>query len=41
MFERPEEEAAPERDDELDVADLDDDPAYNPDDENLKDLKGG
>ncbi len=27
--------------DELDVEDLDEDPAYNPDDEELKDIKGG
>lgn len=38
---QPGEDEPREEDDGPDVADLDSDPAYNPDDEELKDLKGG
>ena len=39
--EREEVEEASGEQDGPDAAELDQDPAYNPDDENLKDLKGG
>ena len=39
--ERDEQVSGSDQPDEPDVAELDEDPAYNPDDPGLKDIKGG
>lgn len=37
----PTDEVVVEQDDELDILDLEDDPAYSPEDDELKRMKGG
>jgi hypothetical protein len=41
MHEKEERDVAAEDEDGPDAAELDQDPAYEPDDESLKDIKGG
>ena len=41
MEREPDTQTPPEEEEGPDTSELDEDPAYNPDDEGLKDIKGG